>query len=105
MGSMLIMFGLVSRIFKSSSSIILANCLSIWFQTSFSGLASNTSTSFSSVLCSSSGFDLSTVKKLLKVLKNDKLALNLHFDTFLFHQLWSGVYYSAEEDLGKLRIS
>ena len=27
----------------------------------------------------------------------NKLAVNLHLDTFLFLQLWSGVYYIAEE--------
>ena len=26
-------------------------------------------------------------------------------DTFLCHQLWSGLYYIAEEDSGRLRIS
>ena len=31
---------------------------------------------------------------------NDKLALNLHLDAFLFLQLWFGVYYIAEEDSG-----
>ena len=33
------------------------------------------------------------------------MALKLHPDTFLFHQLWSGVCYIAEEDLGRLHIS
>ena len=33
------------------------------------------------------------------------MALNLHLDTFLFLHLWSGVYYIAKKDSGRLRIS